>query len=77
MTIGHTQQALENVHQMTAVSTPSLAPPARSRTPVVEILPDTLTDEIRTIVRALPSITAKLARDVDGRFDIESRFGVS
>ncbi len=77
MTVGHTQQAFENVQQMTAVSTPCITPPARSRTPVVEILPATLTDEIRTIVRALPSVTAKLAKDVDGRFDIESRFGVS
>jgi len=48
-----------------------------ARRPVERILPQDLLDELEKITRSTPVITRKLVGEVESRFNIESRHGVS
>ena len=76
MTIGETAQACEDPDRA-AVFTPRISRPAGTRTPVDQILAPALIEEIEAIIHTVPAINAKLVKELDERFEIEGRFGVS
>ncbi|MHC4697715.1 MAG: hypothetical protein ACYTFA_13335 [Planctomycetota bacterium] len=76
MTIGETAQACKNPDR-TAVFTPRITHPSGTRTPVDQILAPALIEEIEAIIHTVPAINAKLVKELDERFEIEGRFGVS
>ncbi len=77
MTAGETAHAGKGSDHAAEADAPSVRCLPRRRVSVDEILPPTLIEEIQGFVHAAPAVTAKLVKELDDRFDIEDRFGVS